>query len=134
MNEQEKYEYWLSFAQEDLKTAEAMIKTKRWLYVTFCCQQAIEKLVKALYGLYLGFDSIPRVHNITRIVNDFANKLPQPVKQEYFDLFDLLTRYYLNNRYPDYVEQLSGQAKEGNSRDIFAQTKEAFTWLLTMRP
>jgi hypothetical protein len=49
MDRQEKYEYWLALAQEDLRTAEAMHGAGRWLYVAFCCQQAVEKAVKGLY-------------------------------------------------------------------------------------
>ena len=134
MDEQEKYAYWLAYAQEDLLTAEAMADTKRWMYVAFCCQQAIEKLVKGLYGLYLGFDSVPYGHNISRLVNAFAETLPQPVPQEYYDHFDILTRYYLNNRYPDYVQDLSAQTKEGSAKDVLNKTKEVFAWLQTLKP
>lgn len=34
--------YWLDLADYDLETAEAMHKTKRWLYVAFMCHQVIE--------------------------------------------------------------------------------------------
>jgi len=134
MNDQEKYEYWIAYAQEDLRAAEAMLHAKRWIYVTFCCQQAIEKVVKGLYGLYLDFDSIPRVHNIARLVNDFVDKLPQPVTQEQSDFFDVLTRYYLNNRYPDYVEDLLEHTKGEHAKEVFAKAKEVFEWLQTLRP
>jgi len=40
----EKFEYWHDIAKYDLKTAQVMYKTGRWLYVVFMCQQAIEKL------------------------------------------------------------------------------------------
>jgi HEPN domain-containing protein len=53
MNSQEKYEYWLDIANYDLETASAMLAGSRWLYVVFMCQQAIEKLVKGLYILYI---------------------------------------------------------------------------------
>ena len=33
MNDTEKYEYWLAYAQEDLLAAEAMMDAKRWMYV-----------------------------------------------------------------------------------------------------
>jgi HEPN domain-containing protein len=134
MNEQEKYNYWLILAQEDLLSAEAMFNSGRWMYVAFCCQQAVEKLVKGLYGLYLGFDSIPRTHNISRLIKDFADKLSQQVTVEQFDFFDVLTRYYLNNRYPDYIENLLAQTKEKKSNDLLTATKEAFAWLQTLKP
>ncbi|UCE08346.1 MAG: HEPN domain-containing protein [bacterium] len=40
--------YWIEHAQYDLGTAEAMLISGRYLYVTFMCQQAIEKLLKAI--------------------------------------------------------------------------------------
>ena len=134
MNEQEKYEYWLEHAQYDMKAAETMLNSGMWVYAIFMCQQATEKLVKGLYGLYLDFDSIPRVHNISRLINDFKDQLPQPITQELSDFFGILTRYYLNTRYPDYVEDLFEQTKEGNTKEIFAKTKEVFAWLQTLKP
>ena len=134
MTEHEKFEYWLEYAKADLDTAEFMVESKRWLYVTFMCQQAIEKLVKGLYGLYLSFDDIPHVHNITRLVNDFADKLPHSISRDKLDFFNLLSGYYSNNRYPEYVQQLKERMVEGNSREVFSKTKEVFAWLLTLMP
>ena len=111
-----------------------MYQTGRWLYVVFMCQQAIEKFIKGLYGLYLGFDSIPRTHNIRRLVNDFSNRLPQAVPDEKYALFDLLSQYYLNNRYPDYIDDLLQQINSDNVIEIFEQTKEVFAWLKTLKP
>jgi HEPN domain-containing protein len=134
MDDQEKYAHWLAHAQEDLLTAEAMLKAKRWMYVAFCCQQSIEKSVKGLYGLYRGFDNIPYVHNIAQLMNALAGSLPQPIPQEKYDLFDILTRHYLNNRYPDYIDDLSAQIQEDTVQDIFTKTSEAFIWLQTLKP
>ena len=134
MTEREKYEYWLEYAKTDLDTAEFMVESKRWLYVMFMCQQAIEKLVKGLYGLYINFDDIPRVHNITRLFNDFTDKLPQSINRDYIEFFNLLSDYYLNNRYPEYVQHLRERMAEGKSREVFMKTKEVFEWLLTLTP
>jgi HEPN domain-containing protein len=125
--------HWLSHAQEDLLTAEAMLNARRWMYTAFCCQQAIEKLVKGIYGLYRGFSNIPHVHNISQLVSSIENELPQTISQDAYSLFDTLTRHYLNNRYPDYIEDLSAQINESTVNDIFKKTKEAFAWLQTLR-
>lgn len=37
---------WAERAQYDLDTADAMFKAGRYLYVLFCCQQAVEKVLK----------------------------------------------------------------------------------------
>jgi len=34
-----KYEYWEDIADYDLETADSMLKTGRYLYVVFMCQQ-----------------------------------------------------------------------------------------------
>lgn len=49
MNVDEKVEYWLDIASYDIETAQAMLKTKRFLYVGFMCHQVIEKALKAYY-------------------------------------------------------------------------------------
>ena len=45
----DKIEYWVEMAEYDLETAKAMLKSKRYLYVGFMCNQVIEKILKAYY-------------------------------------------------------------------------------------
>ena len=47
---------------------EIMLKSKRYVYVAFTCEQAIEKLVKALHVLYTGNEA-PKSHNIYTYLN-----------------------------------------------------------------
>ena len=74
MTSEEKYAYWLDLAQYGLESADAMFATGRWYYVIFMCQQAIEKLVKGLYILYID-DNVPRIHDISEIFKRFEDKL-----------------------------------------------------------
>ncbi|MEW6185460.1 MAG: HEPN domain-containing protein [Thermodesulfobacteriota bacterium] len=39
---------WEEQARYDVDTARAMMESGRYLYVLFCCQQAVEKMLKAL--------------------------------------------------------------------------------------
>jgi HEPN domain-containing protein len=39
---------WIESSDYDIKTAEAMFKSKRYLYVVFMCHLATEKMLKAL--------------------------------------------------------------------------------------
>ena len=131
MEAKEKYDYWLDIAQYDLDSADAMATSRRWLYTVFMCQQAIEKLIKGLYIIYVD-DDIPRIHNINAIIGKFEEKLPLPVSEENKELFRKLSMYYISNRYPDYLAKLSGQIKETEATEILRQTKEVFKWLLTL--
>jgi len=130
---QEKYEYWLDSAVYDIETADAMLTSKRWLYVTFMCQQAIEKLVKGLYTLYIG-DDVPRTHNITYLIQAFEDQLPAPVTEEHHDLFRRLRAFYLNERYTDFKQKMSAIINESEAKDTLKQTKEVFAWLQTLKP
>jgi HEPN domain-containing protein len=133
MDAQEKYEYWLDIAQYDLETANAMLAGGRWLYVVFMCQQAVEKLIKGLYILYID-DNVPRLHNISVILKRFEDKLPFAISEDKYKFFNRLSKYYLSNRYPEYISKLSSQIIETEAKEILAQTKEEFTWLLTLHP
>ena len=39
-------EHWIERSQYDLDTAKVMLDTGRYLYVSYMCQQAVEKLLK----------------------------------------------------------------------------------------
>ncbi len=82
MDSQEKYAYWLDSAQYDLVTAEAMARNGRWVYVAFMCQQAIEKLIKGLYVLYVD-DNVPRTHNLRSLIEKFDSGFPKPLPEEH---------------------------------------------------
>jgi len=133
LDAQEKYEYWLDIAQYDLDTAETMLNGGRWLYVVFMCQQAVEKLVKGLYVLYVD-DNVPKTHNIRVLIEKFENLLPEAVSEEQYGLFEDLTIHYLNGRYADYKQKLSESVNEQVATDFLKHAKEAFAWLLTLKP
>ena len=41
-------ENWITTSSYDLKTAEAMLQSKRYIYVIFMCHLSIEKMIKAV--------------------------------------------------------------------------------------
>ena len=59
-------EIWKNQAHYDLETARAMLKSDRYLYVLFCCQQAIEKMIKGLIA-QKSRELPPRLHNLMRL-------------------------------------------------------------------
>ena len=130
---EEKYHYWLSYAQNDMDSAEVMIHSGRWFYAVFMCQQAIEKLVKGLYILYVD-DNVPRLHDINSIFDRFRDNLPEPLSDDRVELFDALSQFYLRSRYPDYTSALASIANSETAQSIYRKSKEAFQWLLTMKP
>jgi HEPN domain-containing protein len=133
MSLQEKFEYWLDVAESDLRAAAGMLDIGQWLYVAFMCQQAVEKLAKALYTIYLD-DNPPRTHSIVTVFEHFSGRLPAAIPAGTRRLFDELSGYYLNNRYPDFRKKLSAQMDEAKAKTLLSQTQEVFAWLLTLKP
>lgn len=140
MNSLEKYKYWESKATYDLETARAMLQTGRYLYVAFMSQQAIEKLVKGLYVLYIDREPT-RTHNIWLIfkglieVEQLRNLTENQVfvkAQEYKPFFSDLLFYYIAERYPDYKQQLSSNITETRAKEVLDKTEEVFLWLQSL--
>ena len=59
-------EKWLKRVNYDIETARAMQQSKRYLYAVFCCQQAVEKALKALIAEQ-SEEMPPRIHNLRRL-------------------------------------------------------------------
>jgi len=130
---EDKFEYWLNYARNDLDSADFMLKSGRWFYTLFMCQQAIEKLTKGLYILYID-DNVPRLHDINSILDRFREKVPEQLSEERAKLFDTLSQFYLRSRYPDYTSALASLTTQETAQAIYEKSKEAFQWLLTMKP
>lgn len=59
-----KIRYWMDLSDYDLETAEAMLLSKRYLYVGFMCHQTIEKAFKA-YFAKLTSETPPFKHSLS---------------------------------------------------------------------
>ena len=130
---EDKFQYWVSYANNDMDSAEFMLKSGRWFYTVFMCQQAIEKLVKGLYLLYID-DNVPRLHDINGIFDRFRDKLPEQPADDQVGLFDTLSQFYLKSRYPDYTSSLTYFITEEYAQLIYKKSKEVYQWLLTIKP
>lgn len=115
---------WLEHATYDLKTAEAMLKTGRYLYVAFMCQQAIEKLIKGIIQEKTQ-TTPPYNHRLVALLE--VAGIPADAQQ--LDFLDLLTRYYINSRYPDHKQKLSKTLNQKTSKLLLEKTREYFQWL-----
>lgn len=118
--------YWTEIAEYDLATAEAMLKTKRFLYVGFMCHQTIEKLLKAYYVSV--FDTTPPyIHNLSRLAN--LSNLYQNMNEEQKDLLDTLEPLNIEARYPTHKESILKSLNEEKSELLIIKTKELSRWI-----
>jgi len=129
----EKFDHWRLYAERDLDAAQAMYETKRWFYVLFMCQQAMEKLLKGMYNLYVN-DEVPRTHNIEMLANRIEDNSVISFDGDMYELFRTLSKYYLADRYPDFLSITAPLVDRHEASNIHRKTKEVFAWLLTLKP
>lgn len=103
----------------------AMLEAKRYLYVAYICQQAIEKLLKAIIAQH-GKENLP-IHNLNRLAE--LAELSGELRGEQVDLMAELTAYNIEARYGDYKESLSEVVDIQRAKRLYDQTKELFQWL-----
>ena len=83
-------QYWVDIAKYDLETARSLLKTKRYLYVLFMCQQSLEKMFKAMVTLKTK-KFPPCIHNLIKLAN-LAGFNSEDVDMEFLDK---LSFYYI---------------------------------------
>jgi HEPN domain-containing protein len=119
--------HWLDRSSYDLETAKAMLDAGRYLYVAYMCQQAIEKLLKAIIA-QLGKENLP-IHNLNRLAE--LAELATELTVDKVDLLAELTAYHIEARYGDYKQSLSEIVDAPKAKAVFDQTQELFRWLYT---
>ena len=120
-------EQWAEQARYDLETARAMLQSERYLYVLFCCQQAVEKMLKAVIAERSG-QCPPRLHNLLRLAEHAGVELDQSQTV----LMEDLTRYYIQSRYPEEIPALSHCLDRQRGEQVLKQTEDVLQWLSSM--
>jgi HEPN domain-containing protein len=115
---------WAEQARYDLDTADAMFNAGRYLYVLFCCQQAVEKTIKSVIVQRTN-ELPPRIHQLVRL----AEVAGLVVDEGQLDFLRELSAYYIPTRYPEAVADLALDVKESKARRVLGQSREFMQWL-----
>ncbi|XOF32320.1 MAG: HEPN domain-containing protein [Candidatus Electrothrix sp. YB6] len=119
-------QYWVELSEYDIETAQAMLKSKRYLYVGFMAHQSVEKILKACYVKGNGKPA-PFSHSLSYLAK----------KAEIYDTFsenqklfiDMLEPMNIECRYPTYKEQLMRSLTEERCKEILENAKELQQWI-----
>ena len=93
--------YWIEMSDYDFDTAEAMLRTGRYLYVGFMCHQTIEKALKAYWSLVLDEPPL-KIHHLSRLAAQ--TELVKELSEDQLSLIDMLEPLNIEARYPSYKE------------------------------
>lgn len=104
---------WYDMAVMDLGVARHLDETfnpKPLEIICYHCQQAAEKAIKALIMYYGGEGGLPKLHDLSFLLNQIKNKVP--IEDKYYDYADTLTPYGVSVRYPNELFLEKKHAKE----------------------
>lgn len=114
---------WMERADYDLSAAAAMKRSGHNLYVAFLCQQAAEKVLKALW-CQSRIDSPPYIHNLSTLVES----LQLDLSDSQHLLLDRLNRYYIVGRYPSFKQKLASELSKPQASEFLKHTEEFVKW------
>jgi len=126
MVKKDKIQYWIELSDYDLETANAMLKSKRYLYVGFMCHQTIEKVLKGYYAS--KHDEIPPfTHNLAYLIE--KSRLDNELTEDQKAFVDELEPLNNEARYPEYKERLLKQLTKNKCRELIDKTTELLQWI-----
>jgi len=126
MTSEEKVTYWIGLSDYDKETAEAMLRTKRYLYVGFMCHQVIEKIFKAVYSKCKE-DTPPLVHKLVYIAGQGG--FYEQFSEEHKEFVDRLEPLNIKTRYPDYKNALAKTLTQARCEELLDKTKNLQQWI-----
>ena len=116
---------WLERMRYDLDTARAMLKMRKYLYVSFMCQQAVEKGLKAILAKHN--ERIPLIHNLRKLA--IMAMVENEMTEEQIDLLEQLTPFAIKARYGSYKKRLSELCDRGKAAEFVDRTGRFARWL-----
>ena len=127
MTREEKVQYWLDIAAEDLELGEFLCQNGRWLYAAFMCHQVIEKMLKA-YWTATRDDVPPYIHEHKRLAEVCG--LYGQMSDGQRNFLQEIRPMNIEARYPDYKRSIANALNAERIRQIVEQTKQMQQWIL----
>jgi len=115
---------WIKSSNYDIRTAENMLKTGRYIYVLFMCHLSVEKLLKALYEVVLK-KIPPKTHNLVYLSKSIGLEIPEKSLSTIESLNDLS----IVTRYPEDMDSLVKAFKKERVAEYLNRTKALLKWL-----
>ncbi len=118
--------YWIELSVYDLETAEAMLRSERYLYVGFMCHQTIEKAFKAYYTK-IKSETAPFSHSLSYLAK--RGGYYELFTEEQKNFIDQIEPLNIEARYPSHKERLLKSLTDAKCTEIIRNTKELQKWI-----
>jgi len=121
-----KFKYWIDLSDYDFETAEAMLQSKRYLYVGFMCHQTIEKAFKAYYTKVKA-ETAPYTHSLSFLAK--KGGFYESFTEDQKDFIDQIEPLNIEARYPSHKERLLKSLTDAKCIEIIQKTKDLQQWI-----
>lgn len=118
--------YWIGLSDYDMDTADAMLKSRRYVYVVFMCHLSVEKMLKACMTELTDVEP-PRIHILPRLA-ELADILKDMTTEQKV-LLNKLTDEQIPTRYPSELMNLTKIYTLSFAKSILKDSKEMRVWL-----
>jgi HEPN domain-containing protein len=125
------WEYWIDLARYDLRTAKALQKANRRLYVGFLCHLVIEKTLKA-YWVQVKKSIPPFTHDLSLLAEKTG--VLEAMDERTMLVMDFLEPLYLEGRYPTEKSRLLRVLTVKRCDWLIKETQRAHRWIAKMLP
>lgn len=127
MDRQSVVKYWIDTAEKDYQTAQHLFQSGDYHWGLFVGHLVLEKLLKAIYTSK-SESNPPRIHDLVRL----AEKCDLKLDEEMLDKLDMISRFNMNVRYPDYQQEIYQICTKDFSLEVMNSIKEIRQWLLNL--
>lgn len=119
---EEEFTLWHQKAKESLDDAVSSLKSHRYGLTVFCCQQALEKLLKAAV-VRLKNQRPRKIHDLLPLLKDSGLE----VSENYVAEIAKISKFYFLVRYPDISRKFF--ATPEIAKQTLEKTQEVFLWI-----
>lgn len=115
---------WIKSSEYDISTAEALYKSKKFVYVIFMCHLAVEKALKAIVACKIE-KAPPKTHDLFYLVKLALLELPEA----YMPILMHLNEASVPTRYPEDIVKIAKAYNKFAAQRYLKETKELLKWL-----
>lgn len=117
-------DYWRTNSDKDIDTATLLIDAKKYTEGMFFCHMSIEKIIKA-HVVKKTEQIPPKTHDLFYL----ANIAKIEFSESQSDMMNILMKYQLEGRYPEYYPRVPSSEK---IIEYLTKTKELLQWFNKM--
>jgi HEPN domain-containing protein len=115
---------WINSSDYDIKTAAALYKSKRFVYVIFMCHLAVEKVLKAIVSDRTK-KMPPKTHDLFYLIKLASLTLPD----NHMPILIHLNEASVPTRYPEDIKKLAKAYNKEAALRYLTETKGVLKWL-----